>query len=76
MSAVLSMWTVYERPSDYPELYVARRWDIVRHAREPVWTDDVRTAPTLEGLRALLPPGLHCMPRQHGDEPQVVEVWL
>jgi hypothetical protein len=33
-------------------------------------------APTLEGLRALLPQGLVMLARADGDEPQIVETWL
>lgn len=76
MSVVMQMWTVYERPSDFPDDYVARRWDIVRGAREPIASGVLFAAKTLEQLRELLPEGLHRMPRQEGDEPQIVEVWL
>lgn len=71
----LSMWTVYERPRDYPEHYVARRWENVG-GREPVPTTDVFVAASLAEVRALLPPGLHCIPRFPDDQPVIVEIWL
>lgn len=70
MSAPLSIWTVYRNPTDYPGLYVARRFELDRP------TDDIRTAPSLEALRDLLPPGLYRLPRRDEDEPQIVEIWL
>lgn len=69
-----SIWTVYQSPLDYPGEFVARRWVIgvgVAHA-----TDEVRRADTLENLRRILPPGLYRLPRQRGDEPQIVESWV
>lgn len=70
----LSIWTVYRRPTDFPFHYVARRWD-VRDGQERA-TDVVLLAPTLEELRGKLPPMLTMIPRQPGDDPVVVEVWL
>lgn len=71
----LSMWTVYERPTDYPNSYVARRIEIV----------DQRWGPTLECmvsrdlgvLRAILEcKGLTMITRDESDEPHVLETWL
>jgi len=33
-------------------------------------------ADTLEAIRAMLPPGLVCIPRYVDDDPVIVEVWL
>lgn len=68
------MWVVYERPSDYPEAYVARRWDIVDGC--DMATQEVLVAATLEALREMLPEQLHRIARFAEDEPQIVEVWL
>ena len=72
--SVLEMWVIYERPKDYPQGFVARRWLIA--AGEPRPTSVAFVADTLEGARAQLPPGLFRMDRQPDDEPQIVEVWL
>jgi len=66
----LSLWTVYDSPSDYPGRFVARRFELNRPTRL------VLVASSLEGVRRLLPPGLYCLPRLPGDEPHIVEVWL
>lgn len=67
------MWTVYERPSDFPERYVARLFVLDKP------TDRVMFAATLAEIREKIEaahPGLICLPRQASDEPQIVEVWL
>lgn len=69
----LSMWTVYEKPSDYPGHFVARRW---LSGATVVATSDVLLAGDLALLRAMLPQGLHCLPAQPGDDPAIVETWL
>jgi hypothetical protein len=41
-----------------------------------VATGKIVTAPTLDGVRAALPPGLIRFPRQDGDDPCIVETWI
>jgi hypothetical protein len=69
----LNMWTIYERPLDYPTGYIARRCEV---RGEVVHTADVRVGPTLEAVRRQLPPGLYRQSRQPGDDPVIVEVWF
>lgn len=71
---VLHVWTVYARPSDYPDKFVARRWDISNGVT--VATSDMFTADSLEEVRTLLPQGLHCLRRFSGDDPTIAETWL
>jgi hypothetical protein len=67
---LLSMWTIYERPKDYPEGYIARRFESIMP------TDDTLTG-ELEELREIfINAGLFKLPRSEGDEPQIVETWL
>lgn len=66
----LSMWTIYERPKDHPEGYVARRFESIMP------TNDMLVG-ELEGLRdTLSQAGLFCVPRSADDEPPIVETWL
>jgi len=39
-------------------------------------TTNVIVADTLEEVRALLPPGLICMPRDVADDGVIVETWI
>lgn len=68
------MWSVYARPADYPLGFVARRFEI--HPGYAVATLDARYGPDLEAVRAQLPPGLVCIPREPDDDPCIVETWL
>jgi len=69
----LLLWTIYERPRDFPRHYVARPH---RTMRDPGPLDVYLLADSLEGIRAQLPNGLHCLTRADGDEPQILETWL
>src|SRR5262245_30962933 len=70
---VLSIWTIYEHPLDYPHDYVARRFEVRDHG--VMMTRDMFVAETLEELRALLPPGLFRLPRTDGEPKAIVESW-
>lgn len=71
----MSLWTIYNRPKDYPKDFVARRSLILRAGVIGV-TDDMFTAKTLDEIRALLPRGLYRIERQPRDDAKIVEVWL
>lgn len=66
----LAIWTVYNNPKDFPDLYVARKWINDKP------TQEVLTADSLEGLRDLLPAGLVCMDSHSNDDPVIVETWF
>jgi hypothetical protein len=69
------IWTVYEKPSDFPELFVARPFIIGNGTARPMTL--CLTGKTLAEVRAFLEPyGLTCIPRQEGDDPRIVETWL
>jgi hypothetical protein len=71
----LYMWTVYERPSDFPNNFVARLFKIGRGASLP--TDTVMISASLEKIREQMQlRGLTCLPRAPEDDPKIVEVWL
>ena len=71
----LTLWMVYERPTDYPHSWVVRRHYA---SAEGVRADPVPSAvaPSLEAARLAIPPGLHRIERDPDDEPQIAEVWL
>ena len=74
-----TMWTIYERPTDYPNDYVARRF--VVKPKDPPFSEAVPTDTVLVNklsmLRALFRHwGLVCFPAGPNDEPQIVETWL
>jgi hypothetical protein len=71
----VSMWTVYDRPRDYPDHVVVRRCyvgaGVVMHSAECELFANVEHARESLALR-----GLTCIGREPGDEPQIVEAWL
>lgn len=72
----LETWTIYKSPSDYPGLFVLRRFRIKPAG---VVVADVRPwgiAKTLEDVRKSLPEGLYNVGRRKDDEPQIVETWV
>jgi hypothetical protein len=72
----LSLWTIYDHPSDLPNSFVARRFN----ARDGKPTADFVVADTLDEVRALVQGCcdyvLHCIPRSPGDDAVIVESWL
>ena len=73
--ASLSVWVVYERPTDYPEHYIARRWSVAGGKDVP--TGDTIVCERLDCLRnALERRGLLKFPRFPVDDPVILETWL
>lgn len=66
----LPMITVYEKPADYPNQYVARVWDVNRPTRL------IALADTLEEIREAIPQEMYNIKRQPQDDPCIVEVWI
>lgn len=63
-------WVVYEKPLDFPDKFVARKWI----DNQP--TLEFLEADTLESIRNKLPVGLYCLERSPGDDKKIVESWL
>lgn len=73
MTDSLVMWVVYDHPTDFPDGFIARRWD----GATP--TNVVITANTAGAVRTQLrhvAPDLVCFKRAENDDPKIVEVWL
>lgn len=66
---------IYEGPSDYPDKFIGRLWDIRRGAAVP--TEIVVLAATLKEIREKLPQNiLYPVSRFPDDDPCIVEVWI
>lgn len=77
LDKVLEIFTIYERPADYPGHYVVRRWSIVAGVNDPVPAlDPHAVVASLEAARASIPPGHVALERSVDDEPQIVESWI
>lgn len=69
------LYIIYRNPSDYPGQYVVRRQfadakGVIIEAVPLVVTE------SLDIARAALPPGLHNIGREAGDERAILEVWI
>lgn len=75
MTSILSMWTVYDHPIDYPDYFVARRHEVTAKGSAP--TPEIMLAKGLAELRgALIARGLTVLRRDPDDDARIVEVWL
>jgi hypothetical protein len=76
------MWTLYKQPRDYPHGYIARKWLIGGKLPDPVSTTEAFGTKgvdeaDLEQLREVFyRAGMTFIPRNEGDEPQIVGCWL
>lgn len=71
---ILSIWTVYDHPADFPHSYVARRFEINEGGAHP--TNDIVQG-ELEMIRKSFSTcGLVCLTRDDADEAQIIESWL
>lgn len=75
MTEILSGWTVYDHPSDYPNEFVARRWIVSDGC--VVATSEILTSPEIVRLRAkMIQKGLCRLERSPGDDAKIMEVWI
>jgi hypothetical protein len=62
--------TVYKHPSDFPNYYVARLWDM------NVRTDVYMLKDSLREIREAIPSRFYRLNRDNSDDPVIVEVWV
>lgn len=65
-----TIWVVYESPPDFPDQYVARRFQLNKLTSEFV------VGNTLVEVRSKLPKGLFKLERSDRDDPMVRESWI
>ena len=70
----LSMWVIYEKPRDYPQSFVVRRWRVV--AERVIATQEFSVHDTLEQAREGVPVWCARIDRDPEDDPVIVESWL
>lgn len=73
---LLTMWTVYDHPTDYPDHWVARCFAVGKGGG-PTATAHVIRSKTLRALQLVLRnAGLTPLQRSDGDDANIVETWL
>jgi hypothetical protein len=71
----LRMWTLYEKPADYPDAFVLREWVITGGGAVPMRGTFVASKlETLQGMMA--DKGLTFIPRDPRDPPHILGVYL
>lgn len=69
------MWTIYDHPLDFPDEFVARRWETT--AAGAFATSDVMRSKRIELIRQEMERrGLYRLERFDNDDPNIMEVWL
>ena len=64
------IWVIYKHPSDYPDKFVCRIWNLDKP------TDKIWLADTLEGIHRIIPDNMVKLDRHVDDDPVVVETWI
>ena len=62
--------TIYRRPKDYPDSFVARIFDTDKPTKYIIIAD------TLADIRAYRPTYMGIFPRDERDDPVIVESWI
>jgi hypothetical protein len=73
MNEPLTIFTIYNRPKDYPEHFVVRRWTVQDGKERP---HECRLAENLAEARKLVPPHAARLERMVQDDPCIVENWI
>jgi hypothetical protein len=70
----MTIWTVYQNPSDYPGKWVLRGHDVGSGTVTP--QKDCFVADSYDLVITALPSGLQRLHRFPGDDPVIYETWL
>ena len=71
----LNIWTVYDHPTDFPNSYVARRFEV--RAGGSFVTGDIVQSDALSIIRkSFRQCGMACLTRAESDDPKILECWL
>lgn len=72
----LVMWTVYDRPKDFPNNFVARKW-LIDHEGHAISTGNLMVCHDLAMIHfQLTNMGLHRIERDRNDDACIVESWV
>lgn len=71
----IMVWTVYNKPSDYPDNVVARLW-LFRDGGVVQPTHALIVGDTLDAVRRRIPSTFTRVERFDDDDPTIVEAWI
>lgn len=67
----LTMFVLYDHPSDFPDKIVVRVWDALNGPTNIACLFD-----TLDAAREAMPQHFTCLPRANTDDPVIIESWV
>ena len=72
----MEQFVIYEKPTDYPDKFVVRRWEITSEGADPKEVVDICDS-LQEARDSILAhhPGFHRVPRDRDDNSVIVETW-
>jgi hypothetical protein len=70
----LSLWSIYDRPSDHPDGYIARRFEV--GGGKTAATGDTINGKLEDIRQAFWKAGLMKLSRRQGDDARIVESWV
>jgi len=71
----LVMYTIYDRPKDYPDKFVVRAFAMGSDGKQYV-SGECKLADSLKEARQFVPPDKVRTERHPGDDPVIVETWI
>ena len=74
----LTIYVIYDHPTDYPEHWVVRHHTIIPGEARPcvIAVGPPTLHNTVDDARASLPPGLYNLPLFPNEDPKIFETWI
>lgn len=70
-----TVWAVYDHPIDYPDFFIARKFDVLPGGGRA--TNETHSSTSIDSIRKVLTSkGLYKHPRHCSDDPKILEVWV
>lgn len=70
----LNLYVIYDHPSDYPDCFVIRRWELDEPKEIVAFTNKIEVARQL--LKDTVGAGLVNLGKYNTDDPAIAEVWV
>ncbi len=69
-------FVIYDHPTDYPDGFVVREWEIVEGSLEPLPRQIVGQSSTLAGARTFIPLDCVMLRPDPSDDAKIKEIWI
>jgi|SRR5579864_2869512 len=73
----LTLWTLFDHPKDYPNGFIARRFEVNKDGLVQATDHTLSAGPQPDELQDVFrKAGLVCVGRMSEDDPVIVETWI